>query len=52
MTYRSIYQDVVLHSPDEFMELAPTEMKTPEILADEHQLLLNRLKFELAERQR
>ncbi|KIM29526.1 hypothetical protein M408DRAFT_15864 [Serendipita vermifera MAFF 305830] len=50
--YGSIYQDVALHTPEEFMQLAPTEAKTPEILGDEHLLLLTRLKFELAERKR
>ena len=48
----SIYQDVPLHSLDEFRELAPEAARTPEVLADEHQLMLNRLSFELAERQR
>jgi hypothetical protein len=48
----SIYQDVPLHSLDEFKELAPEAARTSEVLADEHQLMLNRLSFELAERQR
>lgn len=50
--YRFIYQDVSLHSLDEFMALAPEELRGPEVLSDEHQLMLNRLKFELAERER
>jgi THO complex subunit 5 len=44
----SIYQDVPLYSPDQFKELAPPEA----VVDDEHQLMLNRLSFELAERQR
>jgi hypothetical protein len=48
----SIYQDVALHTEDEFLQMAPPEAKTPEILGDEHLLLLTRLKFELAERKR
>lgn len=44
----SIYQDVNLYSMDEFKELAPPEA----LVDDEHQLMLNRLSFELAERQR
>ena len=48
----SIYQDVPLYSLDEFIKLAPPEARTEEVLADEHQLMLNRLSFELAERQR
>jgi THO complex subunit 5 len=44
----SIYQDVPLYSLDQFRELAPAEA----VVNDEHQLMLNRLSFELAERQR
>ncbi|KAF5333124.1 hypothetical protein D9611_002596 [Ephemerocybe angulata] len=50
--FASIYQDVPLHSLDEFKVLAPEEARSPDVLADEHQLMLNRLSFELAERQR
>jgi hypothetical protein len=50
--YSSIYQEIPLHSLEEFEQLAPEESKTGEVLADEHQLMLNRLSFELAERQR
>lgn len=32
--------------------LAPEEARTEVVLTDEHQLMLNRLSFELAERQR
>ncbi|KAK0568018.1 hypothetical protein OC861_002400, partial [Tilletia horrida] len=48
---RSIYQDVDLPSLEEFRACAPEEMRTDAILADEHQLTLNRLQHELAERQ-
>ncbi|KAK2466224.1 hypothetical protein APHAL10511_001866 [Amanita phalloides] len=50
--FASIYQDVPLYSLEEFERLAPEEARTPDVLADEHQLMLNRLSFELAERQR
>jgi hypothetical protein len=46
----SIYQDVPLNSLEEFMQLAPEEARRPD--EEEHQLMLNRLSFELAERQR
>ena len=49
---RSIYQDVPLHLLPEFQELAPPEARTPDVLENSHQLMLNRLSFELAERQR
>lgn len=48
----SIYQDVPLHALPEFQELAPPEARTPDVLDNSHQLMLNRLSFELAERQR
>ena len=51
-TARSIYQDIPVHSLEEFQQLAPEEARTEEVLADEHQLMLNRLSFELSERQR
>ena len=34
------------------MTVAPEEARTEDVLADEHQLMLNRLSFELFERQR
>jgi len=43
---------VPLYSLNEFIQQAPPEARTEEALADEHQLMLNRLSFELAERQR
>lgn len=49
---RSIYQDVPLYTIDDFKRLAPQEARTEDVLSDEHQLMLNRLSFELAERQR
>lgn len=48
----SIHQDVPLYSLDEFKRRAPEEARTEDVLSDEHQLMLNRLSFELAERQR
>ncbi|TFK43516.1 Fms-interacting protein-domain-containing protein [Crucibulum laeve] len=50
--FASIYQDVPLYTLDEFKSLAPQEAHTEDVLSDEHQLMLNRLSFELAERQR
>lgn len=47
-----MYQDVPLYTLEDFEQLAPVENRTEQILADEHQLMLNRLNFELAERQR
>ncbi|KZT39604.1 hypothetical protein SISSUDRAFT_1045276 [Sistotremastrum suecicum HHB10207 ss-3] len=50
--FASIYQDVPLHSLEEFKEIAPDEAKTEEVFINEHSLMLNRLSFELAERHR
>ncbi|KZT12747.1 uncharacterized protein LAESUDRAFT_709935 [Laetiporus sulphureus 93-53] len=50
--FASIYQDIPLYSIEEFTQLAPEEARTEGVLADEHQLMLNRLSFELVERQR
>ncbi|KIM67980.1 hypothetical protein SCLCIDRAFT_1081729 [Scleroderma citrinum Foug A] len=50
--FASIYQDIPLHSVEEFRELAPSEARTHDVLDNPHQLMLNRLSFELAERQR
>ncbi|TFY54067.1 hypothetical protein EVJ58_g9077 [Rhodofomes roseus] len=50
--FASVYQDIPVHSLEEFVELAPVEAKSEVVLSDEHQLMLNRLSFELAERQR
>jgi len=50
--HRSIYQDVPLYDLEEFKRLAPEGARNEHVLADEHQLMLNRLSFELAERQR
>lgn len=49
---RSIHQDIPLYSMELFTILAPDESKTEEILNDPHQLIINRLNFELSERQR
>jgi len=48
----SIYQDVPLYSLEDFKRLAPEGAHTDDVLSDGHQLMLNRLSFELAERQR
>ncbi|KAI6151909.1 Fms-interacting protein-domain-containing protein [Pisolithus tinctorius] len=50
--FASIYQDVPLHSLEEFQQMAPPEARTEDVLDNPHQLMLNRLSFELAERQR
>lgn len=50
--FASIYQDVPLHSLEEFQQIAPPEARTENVLDNPHQLMLNRLSFELAERQR
>lgn len=50
--FASIHQDIELYSIELFAILAPEESKTEEILNDPHQLIINRLNFELAERQR
>ena len=47
-----MYQDIPLCTTAEFLERAPEGMRTEEIIQDEHALMLNRLNFELAERQR
>lgn len=48
----SVYQDIQMYSVEQFIELSPPEAHTEEALLDEHQLMLNRLGFELVERQR
>ncbi|GLB33825.1 putative fms-interacting protein [Lyophyllum shimeji] len=50
--FASVYQDVPLYSLEEFKRLAPEEARSEDVLSDERQLMLNRLSFELAERQR
>ncbi|KAJ4478092.1 Fms-interacting protein-domain-containing protein [Lentinula aciculospora] len=50
--FASVYQDIPLYTMEEFQKLAPEEARPSEVLEDEHQLMLNRLSFELAERQR
>ncbi|KLO14964.1 hypothetical protein SCHPADRAFT_825557 [Schizopora paradoxa] len=49
LQFGSVYQDVPLHSLEEFEELAPVEARTDEVMNDTHQLMLNRLSFELVE---
>lgn len=41
-----------MYSVEQFIELSPEEAHSEEALSDEHQLMLNRLGFELVERQR
>ncbi len=41
-----------MYPVDEFVQLAPPEARTDSVMSDAHQLMLNRLGFELAERQR
>jgi THO complex subunit 5 len=41
-----------MYSVEQFIELSPSEAHSEEALSDEHQLMLNRLGFELVERQR
>lgn len=48
----SVYQDIQMYSVEQFIELSPPEAHTEDVLTDEHQLMLNRLGFELVERQR
>ncbi|KAG2141717.1 Fms-interacting protein-domain-containing protein [Suillus bovinus] len=50
--FASIYQDVPLYSLSEFRALAPPEARSDDVLQNVHQLMLNRLSFELVERQR
>ncbi|KAL6299689.1 Fms-interacting protein-domain-containing protein [Sparassis latifolia] len=50
--FASVYQDIPLYSVEEFIRLAPEHAKKERVLNDEHELMLNRLSFELAERQR
>ncbi|KAH7887726.1 Fms-interacting protein-domain-containing protein [Phlebopus sp. FC_14] len=50
--FASIFQDVPLYSLSEFQQLAPPEARSADALENPHQLMLNRLSFELAERQR
>ncbi|KAG9012639.1 hypothetical protein FRB94_005249 [Tulasnella sp. JGI-2019a] len=51
-SFAFIYQDVPLHSLEEFNALAPGSLRGPDAADDEHQLMLNRLAFELSERER
>jgi THO complex subunit 5 len=41
-----------MYSVEQFVELSPSEAHSEDVLSDEHQLMLNRLGFELVERQR
>lgn len=48
----SVYEDVPIYSPEDYVKIAPPELRTPEIVNDQHQFMLTRLNFELAERQK
>jgi THO complex subunit 5 len=48
----SVYQDIQMYSVEQFIELSPLEAHSDDVLANDHQLMLNRLGFELVERQR
>ncbi|KAI0003077.1 Fms-interacting protein-domain-containing protein [Russula compacta] len=50
--FASVYQDIQMYSVEQFIELSPQEAHSEDVLSDEHQLMLNRLGFELVERQR
>ena len=52
LSTRSIYQDIPMYTVDQFVELAPPEAHAEDVMSNEHQLMLNRLSFELVERQR
>jgi hypothetical protein len=41
-----------MYSVEQFIELSPSEAHSEDVLSDDHQLMLNRLGFELVERQR
>jgi hypothetical protein len=41
-----------MYSVEQFVELSPPEAHSEDVLSNEHQLTLNRLGFELVERQR
>jgi hypothetical protein len=41
-----------MYSIEQFIELSPSEAHSEDVLSNEHQLMLNRLGFELVERQR
>ena len=48
----SVYQDIPLYSLEEYIERAPDNLRSDDALSNEHTLMLNRLNFELSERQR
>ncbi|KAI0307333.1 Fms-interacting protein-domain-containing protein [Multifurca ochricompacta] len=50
--FASVYQDIQMYSVEQFVELSPPEAHAEDVLSNEHQLMLNRLGFELVERQR
>ncbi|KAI0269155.1 Fms-interacting protein-domain-containing protein [Gloeopeniophorella convolvens] len=50
--FASVYQDIEMYPLEQFVELSPSEAHAEGVLSDDHQLMLNRLGFELVERQR
>lgn len=50
--HSSIYQDIPMYTIDEFVVRAPPEAHSQDVMSNHHQLMLNRLSFELVERQR
>ncbi|KAH9966121.1 Fms-interacting protein-domain-containing protein [Russula dissimulans] len=50
--FASVYQDIQLYPLEQFVELSPPDAHSEDVLSDGHQLMLNRLGFELVERQR
>jgi THO complex subunit 5 len=47
-----MYQDIPLYPLEEYVTSAPPDLRTEDIMSDEHQLMLSRLNFELSERQK
>ncbi|ETW83940.1 hypothetical protein HETIRDRAFT_449547 [Heterobasidion irregulare TC 32-1] len=50
--FASIYQDIPMYTVDQFVELAPPEAHAEDVMSNQHQLMLNRLSFELQPRHR
>lgn len=51
-SFQSIYENVNLIHVDEFLQRAPEDERTEEIMTNSHKLYLARLRFELSERKR
>ncbi|VDC07313.1 unnamed protein product [Peniophora sp. CBMAI 1063] len=50
--FASIYQDIPMHSLEDFMILAPENARTEGVLADRHELMKARLAYELESQQK